>query len=47
MPAIECDAAVILDWLRSGTEVESPKTQRESLRDACGSAIECLSVPLR
>jgi site-specific recombinase XerD len=36
MPANEGDAAVILDWLRSGTKAESPKTQREYLRDVCG-----------
>ena len=35
-PANEGDAAVILDWLRSGTKAESPKTQREYLRDVCG-----------
>src|SRR5688572_33216601 len=35
-PATEGDAAVILDWLRSGTKAESPKTQREYLRDVCG-----------
>jgi site-specific recombinase XerD len=36
MPANEGDAAVILDWLRSGSKAESPKTQREYLRDVCG-----------
>jgi site-specific recombinase XerD len=36
MPANEADAAVILDWLRSGSKAESPKTQREYLRDVCG-----------
>lgn len=38
MPATEGHAAVILDWLRSGTKAESPKTQREYLRDVCGPA---------
>jgi site-specific recombinase XerD len=42
-PATEGDAAVILDWLRSGTKAESPKTQREYLRDACGPAIGFLT----
>jgi len=36
MPATEGDVTVILDWLRSGTKAESPKTQREYLRDVCG-----------
>src|SRR5262245_22731390 len=36
MPATEGDAAVILDWLRSGSKAESPKTQREYIRDVCG-----------
>jgi integrase/recombinase XerD len=42
-PAIEGDAAVILDWLRSGTKAESPKTQREYIRDVCGPAIGFLT----
>jgi integrase/recombinase XerD len=36
MPTTEGDAAVILDWLRSGSKAESPKTQREYIRDVCG-----------
>jgi len=34
MPATEGDAAVILDWRRSGAKADSPKTQRKYLRDA-------------
>src|SRR5262245_4138252 len=43
MPATEGDAAVILDWLRSGTKAESPRTQREYLRDVCGPMIGFLT----
>jgi site-specific recombinase XerD len=43
MSATEGDAAVILDWLRSGMKAESPKTQREYLRDVCGPAIGFLN----
>jgi site-specific recombinase XerD len=43
MPANEGDAAVILDWLRSGTKAESPKTQREYLRDVCGPTTSFLT----
>src|SRR5262249_4413259 len=38
MPTHEGDAALILNWLRSGTKAESSKTQREYLRDICGPA---------
>jgi hypothetical protein len=36
MPTTKGDAAVMLDWLRSGTKAASPKTKREYLRDVCG-----------
>lgn len=35
-PATEHDAAVILDWLRSGKKADTPNTLREYLRDITG-----------
>lgn len=36
LPATETDAAIILDWLSSGTKADCPNTRREYLRDICG-----------
>ena len=36
LPATDPDAAIVLDWLRSGRKADNARTQTEYLRDLCG-----------